>query len=426
MAPSTKKQWSVMVYLAGDNNLDSAGVVDLKEMKKVGSTPEINVVAQFDRQGKEGTKRFFLRKGTTLNKDAVQDLGETNTGDPSVLKGFIQWGIKNYPANQYLLIVWNHGNGWSDDNVYRLARNQMKHRVVRRGETVATPAGASGEPVSMRRIRIISGQNFHRSLFRTPIERAVTQRGIAYDDNAEDFLTNVEMKKVLTSVRKTLNHKIDILGMDACLMSMAEVGYQLRDSVQFTVGSEQTEPGDGWPYDRILKELAARPTMTPQALSSLIVKKYLASYRTADGVTQSACDLNQSAQLATAISELGKELQNNLSDPVIRSAIAQSRIQVQAYEIPDYIDLTDFCILLEQNTSQPGILAACRQVSKAISEEFVVASGYKGGSLQHSHGVSIYFPQTKISPLYATLDFARQTRWDEFLKAYLAATRRHE
>ena len=97
----------------------------------MGSTSEINVVAQFDREGGgEGTKRFFLRKGTTLNKDVVEDLGETNTGDPSVLKSFIQWGIDNYPANRYLLIVWNHGNGWSDDNVYRMARSQMKHPVA--------------------------------------------------------------------------------------------------------------------------------------------------------------------------------------------------------------------------------------------------------------------------------------------------------
>jgi len=32
-----KKSWTVMVYLAGDNNLDSAGVTDLNEMKRIGS-----------------------------------------------------------------------------------------------------------------------------------------------------------------------------------------------------------------------------------------------------------------------------------------------------------------------------------------------------------------------------------------------------
>jgi hypothetical protein len=37
----TEKRWTVMVYLAGDNNLDSAGVGDLKEMKKVGQPPRL-------------------------------------------------------------------------------------------------------------------------------------------------------------------------------------------------------------------------------------------------------------------------------------------------------------------------------------------------------------------------------------------------
>jgi hypothetical protein len=93
------RKWTVMVYLAGDNNLDSAGVVDLKEMKKVGSTGEVAVVAQFDRIGNKGTtKRYFIRKGGTLDADAVADLGETNTGDPKVLRDFILWAARAYPA----------------------------------------------------------------------------------------------------------------------------------------------------------------------------------------------------------------------------------------------------------------------------------------------------------------------------------------
>jgi hypothetical protein len=60
MATTTEKQWTIMVYLAGDNNLDSAGVTDLKEMKEVGSTEQVNVTAQFDRWGgTEATKRYY-------------------------------------------------------------------------------------------------------------------------------------------------------------------------------------------------------------------------------------------------------------------------------------------------------------------------------------------------------------------------------
>jgi Clostripain family len=97
-----KKSWTVMVYLAGDNNLDSAGVTDLNEMKKIGSTNALNVVAQFDRRAaSHQTHRYFLRKGGNLESDVVDNFGETNTGDPGVLTDFIVWSVKNYPAARY-------------------------------------------------------------------------------------------------------------------------------------------------------------------------------------------------------------------------------------------------------------------------------------------------------------------------------------
>lgn len=421
---NTTKLWTLMVYLAGDNNLDSAGVADLSEMKKIGSTDAINVIAQVDRQGaNQETKRYYLRKGGSLEKDAVASLGETNTGDPNVLDGFIKWGIKTYPAQHYLVVVWNHGNGWNDDDVYRVARRDLKLNVARKGENVLRAQGTPGGSVSVRRIRVVSGQNFHRALFRTSVQEAVTTRGIAYDDNAKDFLDNREMKRVLLSVKKTLGRKIDILGMDACLMSMAEVGYQLRDSVNFTVGSEETEPGDGWPYDKILEGLTKKPTMAPADLARMIVKKYLVSYPANAGVTQAACNLAQSDRMAAAVGQLSAAMRNKLSDSAVKGSIIQARMQAQSYEVTDYIDLYDFCKLLIANCNEVEIKSACQSVMEVIGD-FVISSGYKGASVEHSHGLSIYFPQKELSPLYRTLDFTKKTSWGKFIGAYMSNTRR--
>ena len=38
-------------------------------------------------------------------------------------------------------------------------------------------------------------------------------------------------------------------------MNMLEIGYQLRQYAGYSVGSEQTEPGEGWPYDTVLADL---------------------------------------------------------------------------------------------------------------------------------------------------------------------------
>ncbi len=208
-------------------------------------------------------------------------------------------------------------------------------------------------------------------------------------------------------------------------MSMAEVGYQLCDSVQLTVGSEEVEPGDGWPYHTILAALAKKPQMSPQELASTIVKNYLASYDANSGVTQAACDLTKSGAMAEVVDQLAQTLKGHIADSAVSTAILQARTQVQSYEVADYIDLYDFCDLLGKHCSQTKVQTACQQVKEILSTSgFVVQSGYKGANMQHSHGLAIYFPQRSISPLYATLDFTKKTSWDEFLQAYMSSTRR--
>ena len=400
----TKKPWTVMVYMAGDNNLDPEGVQDLKEMKKVGSTDKLNIVAQFDRATGHTARRYYLRKGGIVTGDAVGSLGAVNTGDPKCLSDFIQWGVKNYPADHYLLVLWNHGQGWDDTDIYAGER----HRNLR---------------------RLATGPIRH-ALFHAPVRRSLEQAGsdqrtraILLDDNAKDFLDNLEMKKVLAGMAKLLKRKLDILGMDACLMSMAEVGYQIRDSADYTVGSEQTEPGEGWPYHTILGALAKNPAMTPRDLSALIVNKYLASYGNADGVTQSACDLSKAGALATAVAGLAAALSASLSESASRQRILAVRNQVQSYEVPDNIDLIDFCSLLAKAGADAATTTACQHVVQAVKSAYVMAQGYKGGDMKHSNGVAIYFPLQSVSPLYAGLDFSKKTGWEAFLKAYLNVIR---
>jgi hypothetical protein len=421
---ATQRNWTIMVYLAGDNNLDSAGVVDLKEMKTVGSSDRIAVLAQFDRAGaKAFTIRYCLNKGTTLAKDAVQTLGETNTGDPKVLEDFVTWGVTNYPADHNLLVLWNHGAGWDDANLFQGdVFSGSAPPIVRKGQAIAT-RGANATvkvlPLAQARAGIARTR---RALFSSTVAAAVKQRGIAFDDQAQDYLDNVELKKVLTKITKKLARKIDILGMDACLMSMAEVYYQMRDVAEYSVGSEESEPGEGWPYDRILTALAATPDMTPGELSKTIVSQYLASYKAGDNVTQSAIKLTELKPLTTAISGLAKALTKILATPATRSALINARAQVQEYSRPydDYCDLLDLCDLIDKGITAAAVKTATAKVRLAAASA-IMASGCKGSAVDNSHGISIYFPKRKLSPLYKTLDFTKQSTWDEFLVAYLAS-----
>jgi hypothetical protein len=422
-----KKRWTVMVYLAGDNNLDSAGAGDLAEMKTVGSTRDTSIVAQFDRSGSKGlTNRYLLQKGTTLAEDVVTALGETNTGDPAVLRDFVTWAATEHPARHYMLVIWNHGSGWDDSNLYEGDYfSGAAPPVTRKGKLVSRGlAPASTAPVAMGTVRAAFKRG-RRSLFASTVSTLLTSRAIAFDDQAKDFLDNIELKKVLVEIRRTIGRKIDILGFDACLMSMVEVAYQIRDAVDVVCGSEEEEPNEGWPYDTILKALAARPSMTPRALAELVVKNYLASYKPSDGVTFSATDLSTIGPLAGAVNGLGGALARALGDATARAALVAVRAQVQEYSSPydQYCDLDDLCALLARRVKRPDLKRACDAVQAALAKT-VIGAGAKGSRVAHSAGVSIYFPKKTVSSLYASLDFSKKGAWASFIANYTRSVSR--
>jgi hypothetical protein len=425
---ATAKSWTVMVYMAGDNNLDSAGVADLREMKKVGSTDQLNILVQFDRAGaRSATIRYYVKKGGAIANDKISSLGETNMGDPSILQDFVTWGMQKYPAEHYLLVLWNHGAGWDDANLYEGdVFSGATPPVARKKQLLETPRpatrGLKPLPFCLARAGL---SRTRRALFCTSVGKAVRNRAIAFDDQAQDFLDNVELKRVLTQIKKKLGRPIDILGMDACLMSMVEVAYQMRSVANYSVGSEESEPGEGWPYDLILKSLAANPGMKPEDVARLIVAQYIASYKSNDNVTQAAVRLASLNALAGALSGLGKALAAALAVPSQRNAIMTARAQVQEYSRPydDYCDLIDLCALLESAPTGNQVRAACSAV-KSSAAKAIVVSGCKGSAVDQSHGLSIYFPKRRLSLLYKTLDFTKSGAWDEFLKAYIASVGR--
>ena len=202
-APPTKPaHWTVLAYVSGDNNLSPYGKTDLGEMKRIGSRTGLNLLAQYDPSGGGGTRRFFLRKGTLIDADAVSNLGETNMGDAKVLSGFLDWGLSTYPAERVCVILWNHGAGWDDNNVYR-AVNKLGAKIARKG-IFGPKAG---------HLRAL-GRRSQQTFFVSSITRGVRDRAIAFDDQAMDFLDNVELKSVLTASAAKLGRRIDLLAMD--------------------------------------------------------------------------------------------------------------------------------------------------------------------------------------------------------------------
>jgi hypothetical protein len=121
------KSWTVMVYLARRQQPRPNGTKDLMEMKRVGTNANTNVVAQFDSaSAAHKTRRYLLTKNSNLAGDVVATLGNLNTGDPKNLVDFATWAITTYPARRYFLVLWNHGQGWDDTDIFAGERGRKR------------------------------------------------------------------------------------------------------------------------------------------------------------------------------------------------------------------------------------------------------------------------------------------------------------
>ena len=119
---------------------------------------------------------------------------------------------------------------------------------------------------------------------------------------------------MLATAHRVLGRKVDVVGMDACLMTMIEVAYQLRDHAQVLVGSEEIEPGPGWPHAAILGDLTARPAMTAARAGRHRGAPATSSPTGTAGeiATQSAIDLGQLGDLVEAVDILAHRLLDEL------------------------------------------------------------------------------------------------------------------
>jgi len=405
-----KAEWTFMVYLAGDNNLSNAGDKDLGEMRALGSTDDVNIVAEFDNAGDRGTNRYHIQRDGV--GEHVESLGETDSGDPAVLLDFVGWAAENYPARRYALVLWNHGGGWEPSEIDRIARAVRSRDYNEReaSERSASPLGKIFFRTTMK------------TIFNLPTP---TDRAICSDDGSGHSLDTIELGRVLAQAVEKLGQPIDLLGMDACLMSNLEVAYQARPYVQYIVASEESEPNDGWPYDAVLSKLVARPKLATADLAKHIVSAYIKSYvdRGYSGpVTQSALNLAKIEQLAEPLDELADVLIDRM--PRVRSNVWEAQRKSVRFWHNTLWDISSFCEELEKLTARTPVRRRAKAVRTALrpgSKRLVIAESHHGATVDRCGGATIYLPaMTDISRYYGDLAYAQDHRWLAMLQAYQA------
>jgi hypothetical protein len=255
------------------------------------------------------------------------------------------------------------------------------------------------------------------------MQRTPLLKDVAFDDsNGGDALDMLELRQALDTLTDGGANPIDLLGLDACLMAMVEVDTQFIPYAKVRVGSEESEPGNGWPYDALLEMLAGDPLLSVNDLGEAIVDEYYASYGNYE--TQSAVNLGAPyGSLITAVDDFALALMAGL--PGHKSEIVTALENTQSFDYPEYVDLYDLADQVSLSVDDAAIDAAASSVMDAVDN--ATLQEHHGASWPGAHGVSIYFPApgTGYDDRYDGdqnwLQFTAATHWDEWLHAFSGA-----
>lgn len=354
------KEWTILVFLNGHNNLDQFGEMNIKQMAQIGSSSEVNMVVQWASLKNKDTKRLFVEKN---NIKVVETMKPVDMGDYKELVEFVEWAHKKYPAKKYMIDVWNHGNGW--------------HRIQ------------SGE---------------------------FKPQDISYDDITGNKITTEQLGIAMEQVAKITGSKVELYASDACLMSMIEVATQMKDSVKYFAGSQDLEPGEGWAYHTFLGPLVKNPKMNGGELGKILSKEYLAAYSggiygTQD-VTFSVLDLAKLPQYLSSMKSLTQEMMGWDSSGIKAAKEAMGNTQYFAFD--DYKDATDYLLLVGKARN----LKSLSKYHKARND--LVIANDVSKAFSRAKGVSIWIPMKydwdTYGDRYLDLEFHKETGWGNFLK----------
>ena len=366
--PAPRAKWTVMVYISGDNNLEDYVVKDIElELApelSISST-DIQVVALADRgpgydtsRGDwQTTKLYHVTKGMIADAaSAVADWGERDMGDPQTLMEFVTWTRANYPADHYALYFWGHGWNWHPGYVMQDDTTE-----------VTQPEDAT--------------LDYHETKAAIP---------------SLDF--------------------IDVIGYDGCNMASIEI-FNLWHGHATAVSSSQEYVGwDGIEYDQVIKALVTNPNMTADQVA------IATSQSASNDKTWSAVAVDSRyAALRTAVNDWALALNSGLAANRAKynRAFGATRTFWQA---PMDKDLYDMAYEMKRNVADTNIKNKSQAVMDAVTA--VVLHERHVNAYADVHGITIYHiskaseKDSNYTYYRATIDFALQTTWDEFLNAY--------
>lgn len=225
--PEDTKTYTIMMYGCGGGNLDECMMQNIDEAFYFGATDRVNFTAQVNFSKKyqdnpelKNTQRFIVPNTPDTDPDPESMFDSLlDLSDPKNLTEFIRWSKEQRPADEYILLLWNHGGGWmpvhDDPEGYKQSLEQNKKDEEEQPNT----------------------------------------RAICYDDN---FGNRALTLNNLVKGIKDSNTKFKMIYFDACLMGTMEVITGVSECADYFMGASHITPGIGGDYNSLMYHLGSK------------------------------------------------------------------------------------------------------------------------------------------------------------------------
>lgn len=358
----TSAEWTIMIYIAADNELANFAIESLKQLKQAAGNKVI-VAAQLDVDGpftRERIRRYIfdnrISPDASIDQYIVKTLDPgTNMVDPETLTAFVEdiYDDPKCKANHRCLVLWGHGP-----------------------ELLTESAPADVQVPSKT------------------------------DGSTKLYLTPSELAQALKDAHLGNGRKLDIVALDTCSSSLSEIAAELHSYADFMIASQEDVPDMSFPYDRLL-QFFRKDNSNVQEICETAVNEYLKNYQDyifgantgTSKVSLSALKLaNFTTTIAAPIKELAAALLEATKYDKLSRLVLQARNQSHGFVAGLFVDIVDFCKkMLAQlgpdRTKDGKLEAACAKVINSFPKKNL-ACVIANAAVQRTqcHGLSIYFP----------------------------------
>ena len=348
---SAAKKVVVMEYIIGadledDRGMASINIAQMKDTTAKGDGLDFVVQAGgsdrwFTKGIEDSTVGRYLISGGNI--ETAEMLDETTCmSDPESLTDFILWAKKNYPADRYMLVLWDHGGGF-----------------------------ASGY-------------------------------GVDILNDREDKERLMSASEIIGAIKKA-GMKFEMIGFDACLMQNIEYANALEPYADYYLASEETEPGTGWYYTAGFGKLAEDPAISIEEFGKSMVSSYDQVQRALNEgepdpkCTLSLVDLTLVKPVYKQLTGLYKKATADMADkPAVFANMSAARSGAYQFFDEEQVDLVSYLTNLKKADYRQAVTSD--EELDRIADTVKACVVYRNSdSAEGINGMAIDFPYKDLS-----------------------------